>query len=365
MNLIKKLQLLWMHLRQWMPKHHKAVWIISGITVICIGGITSYLILSQKPVVAESKPIVKIVEEPEPEPTKYYSPLTGKLVTTEAKTKKPVTGIMIENSPDARPQSGLKNSGVVFEAIAEGGITRFLVLYQQEKPQMIGPVRSLRLYDVDWAAAFNTSISHVGGSAAALAEVRNGQYRDIDQFFNPDSYWRATDRYAPHNVYTSFALLDALNVAKGYKTSSFTGFTRIDGKPSSTPNAKTIDITISSSSYNSTYVYSKKTNTYARSQGGEPHLDRESGQIAPSVVIALRVNETTVLEDGYRENIVTTGSGSATIFQNGVAVNAIWHKTSKLGQITFTDAAKADIPLVRGQTWIAAVPNGEGNVVWK
>jgi hypothetical protein len=52
---------------------------------------------------------------------------------------------MIENSPDARPQSGIKNSGVVFEAIAEGGITRFMVLYQQEKPSLIGPVRSVRI----------------------------------------------------------------------------------------------------------------------------------------------------------------------------------------------------------------------------
>jgi hypothetical protein len=321
--------------------------------------------LSQKPTTVTPVVFPKIVPKVEPIPVKYYSTLTGNLVASEADTKQAVTGMMIENSPDARPQSGLKNSGIVFEAIAEGGITRFLVLYQQEKPQMIGPVRSVRLYDLDWLAAFNASIGHVGGSAAALKEVRNGKYRDIDQFFNSKSYWRATNRYAPHNVYTNFARLDVLNAAKGYKSSNFVGFSRIDGKASGTPDATNITIKISSPLYNSTYTYNATTNTYARSQAGKPHLDREDGQITPSVVIAMRVDEKTILEDGYRQSITTIGSGNATIFQNGIAINAIWHKNSKTDQIKFTDAAGTDIPLVRGQTWIAAVPNGSGAVSWK
>ena len=358
-----KTKQIWANIRLWIHAHHKLVWIIGGITIILAAGITTFLILS-KPTVPVV--IAKKTEKPKPA-IKYYSPLTGIEIKSGnlASTKKPVTGIMIENSPDARPQSGLKYSGVVFEAIAEGGITRFLVLYQQEKPQLIGPVRSLRLYDVDWLVAFDASIGHVGGSAAALDEIRNGSYRDIDQFFNSGSYWRSTNRYAPHNVYTSFDKLDALNTSKGYTSSTFTGFSRVDGKPSKKPSAINIDITISSFLYNSSYTYDAKTNTYVRSQAGEPHLDSESGQITPSVVIALRVDETTVLEDGYRQSITTLGSGSAVIFQNGVAINATWHKASKLGQITFTDAAGADIPLIRGQTWIAAVPNTDGGVTWK
>jgi len=355
---------LWTCLRQWISGHHKLIWIISGVVVVCAGGAAAYVILNQKPVTVTPEPVAKAVEKPKPKP-KYYSPLTGSLVATEAATKQAVTGIMVENSPDARPQSGLKDSGVVFEAIAEGGITRFLVLYQAEKPQLIGPVRSLRLYDVDWLAAFDASIAHIGGSAAALVEIRNGTYRDIDQFFNPGSYWRSTDRYAPHNVYTSFELLDALNVAKGYTTSTFTGFTRIDGKASATPDAVTVNVAISGFLYDSTYIYDSVTNTYARSQAGEPHLDRESGQITPSVVIAMRVDEASVYEDGWREAITTIGSGAATIFQNGTATNVTWTKASKLGQITFTDAVGADVPLVRGQTWIIAVPNGDGDVTWQ
>ena len=349
----------WGHVR----KHRTLLLILGGL--ILVGGAANVaLLLFYKPPV-EVKPAVVVKKAPAAPAPKYYSPLTGNLVPDQASTTMPVTAVMIENSPDARPQSGLKDSGVVFEAIAEGGITRFMVLYQQEKPSLIGPVRSIRIYDDEWVAPFNASVAHVGGSMAGLAEVRDGSYRDIDQFFNSGSYYRTNDRAAPHNVYTTSALLDALNAKKGYTGSTFVGFTRVDGKPVATPDATSINITISSALYNSTYAYDKTTNTYARSQGGAPHLDRESGQITPSVVIAMRDNETTVLQDGYREAITTVGSGAATIFQNGTAIPVTWTKTSKTAQITFADANGKDVPLVRGQTWIAAVPNNGGNVTWQ
>lgn len=344
---------------QWFNKNRKVILIVGGISIVAAIGIVTFIVTSRN----NEKPAIKI-EKIEKTAIKYYSPLTGSLVENKASTTAPVTGVMIENSPDARPQSGLKDSGVVFEAIAEGGITRFLVLYQSEKPQLIGPVRSLRLYDVEWLAAFNAGICHVGGSAAALAEVRNGSYRDLDQFFNPGSYWRASDKYAPHNVYTSFDRIDTLNSAKGYESSAFTGFSRIDGKASDSPDATNVDIVISGFLYNSQYIYDAATNTYARSQGGGAHVDRELGQITPNVVVAMWVDETTELEDGYRENITTIGSGEAVIFQNGMAISATWHKPTKLDQITFTDSNGNDVPLVRGQTWIIAVPNGRGGVTW-
>jgi len=358
----KKLKL-WARIKQWATKNRKAIFIVGGVFVVCAASAATCFYLSYKPVKLTPSKVIK-AETPKPV-TKYYSPLTGKLVTDESATKQAVTAIMIENSPDARPQSGLKDSGVVFEAIAEGGITRFLVLYQQEKPQLVGPVRSVRMYYVDWLAAFNASVAHIGGSAAALAEVRNGNYRDIDQFFNASTYWRATDRYAPHNVYTSFEKIDTLNKAKGYTTSTFTGFARTDGKASKSPTATTINVTISSDLYNSSYIYDKTTNAYARSLAGEPHNDREAGQITPNVVIAMRVDEITTMEDGYRQSISTIGNGKAVIFQNGIAINANWSKSSKTDQIKFTDNTGKEIPLVRGQTWISAVPNDGGDVTWQ
>jgi hypothetical protein len=358
-----KIKQYWINFRIWYHRHRKLFWIYFCVFIVILtaGGVTAFILLNKKP----PEPIlVKKVEKPKPI-IKYYSPLTGSEVKSTAETTLPVTGVMVENSPNSRPQSGLKKGGVVFEAIAEGGITRFMVLYQTEKPKLIGPVRSLRLYDVDWLAAFNASIAHVGGSAAALAEIRNGKYRDLDQFFNPSSFWRTTDRYAPHNVYTDYNHLNSLNKSKGYTKSIFTGFERSDGKPVKKPNASTISIVISSALYNSTYKYIAKCNCYGRSQAGAPHNDRELGQITPSVVIAMRVNEKTVLEDGYRQSIATIGNGKAVIFQNGTAIKATWHKTSKKSQIKFKDAKGKEISLARGQTWIAAVPNDGGDVSWK
>ena len=349
----------------WFKRHKKLVIVLGVLLVLILGGgsAAAYYLMQPKP--AAIAPTIKVAPKPQPIPVKYYSPLTGMEVDTEAATHQAVTGIMIENSPDARPQSGLKNSGVVFEAIAEGGITRFLALYQEQKPQLIGPVRSVRMYYVDWVAAFNASVAHVGGSAAALAEVRNGNYRDIDQFFNGASYWRATDRYAPHNVYTSFEKLDALNAKKGYTTSQFTSFTRKDSVAASTPTVTSIDVQISGPLYNSHYNYNATTNSYDRSEGGAPHTDREDGQISPRVVIAMKVDESTVFEDGYREDINAIGSGTAYIFQDGGMQQVTWSKLSKTQQITFTDATGKDVPLARGQTWIAAVPNNGGGVSWQ
>lgn len=353
----------WVRVREWVRTHQTLTYIIVGLILIMVASITTFFLLYQQPVKVADIPAV--VTKPKPAPIKYYSPLTGVEVANETATTQPVTAIMIENSPDARPQSGIKQAGVVFEAIAEGGITRFLTIHQEDKPQLIGPVRSVRMYYVDWLAAFNASVAHVGGSAAALSEVRNGSYRDIDQFFNAGSYWRATDRYAPHNVYTSFAKLDALNAAKGYTSSQFTGFPRIDGKASDAPTATSIAINLSSALYNTTYTFDATHNYYLRSEGGAPHLDREDGQITPSIVIAMHVDESTVMEDGYRQNINAVGSGQATVFQNGTATDVTWAKASKTTQITFTNADGTPLPLVRGQTWIAAVPNGSGSVSWQ
>lgn len=361
-------------INHWLHKHRIPVIIVVLLIILGIGGGYIYAIRSLKFEVTTSTPLIEKKQS-----VKIYSPLTGAEVSS-ASSKRPVTAIMIENSPDARPQSGLKESGVVFEAIAEGGITRFLTLHQEDQPQLIGPVRSLRPYYVDWLAAFNPSVAHVGGSAKALAEIRNGSYRDIDQFFNGNSYWRAKDRYAPHNVYTSFDKLDALNQKKGYTSSDFSGFPRVvpsdtnptkktqvkaGGTPPSAANPATkINVTISSPLYNSSYTYDATSGLYTRSEGGKIHTDREAGAIMPKVVIVIESPVSQVFEDGYRESYQTIGTGKAYVFQNGSVTTGNWTKTAKTSQIKFTDTAGKEILLERGQTWITAIDPNK-SVTWQ
>lgn len=347
----------------WIRAHPKATIAIVGVLTAITTLLVTTIVLLQAPKQVAA-PVAAVKEAP-PLPV-YYSPLTGIKVKDEKSLTKPVTAIMIENSPDARPQSGLKSAEVVYEAIAEGGITRFLALYQQHKPKLIGPVRSLRMYYVDWLTPYNPSIAHVGGSHRALQTVRNGKYRDIDQFFNAGSYWRATDRWAPHNVYTNFQKLDTLNKQKGYTSSKFTAWPRTDGKPAKKKTATSISVTISGPLFDSSYTYDAKSNSYVRYQAGAPHLDREAGKITPTVVIVLDTVMHRVFEDGYRESIKTTGSGRARIFQGGAVIQAKWIKKDRKSQIKFVDKKGEEVELFRGQTWITAVPaNQGGKVTWR
>lgn len=347
-------------LKHWIKTHRTQSIAIGGGLLVVLWMAGAYTIYALSAPVA---PPLQPIPKPKPE-VKHYSPLTGVKVKDEKATEQAVTAIMIENSPDARPHSGLKQAGVVYEAIAEGGITRYLALYQEAKPGLIGPVRSLREYFVDWLTPYQASVVHVGGSSQALKLVRNGKYRDIDQFFYPQAYWRASDRYAPHNVYTNFEKLDALNREKGYKSSSFKSFPRTDPKAVKEPDATNITVNFSSSQYNTIYRYDKKSNAYNRHLAGAPHKDREKGIISPRVVVALRVDESTVMQDGLREVIKTSGKGQATVFQNGTAIKATWRKSSRNAPLELLDSAGKPIELARGQTWIAAVPNGRGAVSW-
>lgn len=343
-------------------KKHWAGGVIIAVSCLMTAGLVYALTIQIK--FPEPAPVVQIKSKPKPQ--KFYSSLSHIEVPDQTATNQAVTAIMIENSPSARPQSGIKDAEIVFEAIAEGGITRFLCLYQINKPQLIGPVRSLREYYVDWLTPFQPSVAHVGGSAEALKMIRNGSYRDIDQFFNGQYYWRATDRYAPHNVYTTFAKLDALNKAKGYTSSTVDSFARQITKPpkESEITVKNIDLKISGPLYNVRYTYDPKTNTYHRQVGGRAHLDREKGQITPTTVIAIKTNMQRVLQDGYREQITTIGQEKAYIFQNGQVIEATWKKPARDKQIRFYDSKNQEIAINTGQVWITAIPNASGQVSW-
>jgi hypothetical protein len=260
---------------------------------------------------------------------------------------------MIENSPDARPQAGLKDAGVVYEAIAEGGITRFLTLFQESNPDYIGPVRSVRPYYLDFIKPYDAPVAHAGGSGEALAQIRNEGFKDLDQAYNPSYYQRITSRYAPHNLYTSRAQLLELQKAKGWTTSNFAGLARAEEKPSTTVTARAIDFAISGYYYNPHYDYDTATNTYKRSEGGQPHTDDRSGtQLAPKVVVAVVMPHSYA---GIYSVYQTNGVGKAYIFQNGTVTEASWNKTNRDTQLTLVDGAGKAIGLNPGQTWITLV----------
>lgn len=335
----------------WPPSNREAA--IIGAIVVLIGGGLSYTIYQS--VAAPKLPgHVKHGKYVPPKPKTEASNLTG-LQVDPSVNKRPVTGIMIENSIYARPQSGLADAGVVFEAIAEGGITRFLALYQDTTPGDVGPVRSARPYYVQWSMGFDAGYAHVGGSPAAIADIRAWGVRDLDQFYNSGAYHRISSRPAPHNVYTSLAALNQLETAKGYTSSNYTSLARQKSKPAKVPTAKTIDLRLSGPNYNVHYDYNAKTNSYDRSVGGAAHIDASgSRQISPAVVVAMVV-QYGIAADGHHSEYQTIGSGTVYIFQDGTVTTGTWAKTDEKSQITFADAKGKPLALIPGQTWFTAV----------
>lgn len=321
-----------------------------------------FLFFAPQPAAPNPEPIIESTFVPPPEP--IYSPLTG-LETTEENAKRPITAVMIENSVDARPQAGLQEAGVVYEAIAEGGITRFLAVYQESRPEHIGPIRSARPYYVRWAAGYDAGYVHSGGSGEALSLIRALNIKDLDHgTYGERLASRVNNRFAPHNVYTSMNRIDELRNSLGFTTSTFTGFARPDPDAELIPPttvANTITFTISSPLYNTSYTYNPESNTYKRTMANQPHIDERSGkQITPSVVIAL-VMGYRVHPNGIHSIYDSIGSGKALIFQNGGVTEAAWIKETDSAPLLIRDAAGVDLPLQAGQTWITAIPDGRVN----
>jgi hypothetical protein len=350
------------------PKKRLAIVSGASIGVLLMGAIGAFTLIKDN-----SEPLPEpVVESTYVAPAeKIYSPLTG-LETTAELAARPVTGVMIENSIDARPQSGLQEAGVVFEAIAEGGITRFLALFQEAQPENIGPIRSARPYYVQWVSGFDAAYVHSGGSGEALALIRALGVKDLDHgAFGERIASRVSNRYAPHNVYTSMARIDEIRTAQGFTSSDFTPFARIPEEEKtveSTPEAaepaivpitaSSISFNISSFLYNTSYTYNAEAKNYQRIMGNQPHTDERSGkQISPSVVVAL-IASYGIHPDGIHSSYGSIGTGKAIIFQNGQVIEATWQKPEQTSPLTFKDAAGEDFAFERGQMWITAIPDG-------
>lgn len=370
-----------------MKKKSKSVIILIIILgLVAIGVAVVFLLI--KP--GENPDSISSPEFKEP----IYSKLSGLEITDTNLNSAPTYCIQIPNgsTDGARPQVGLNQAAVVFEAIAETGITRFAAIFQNPMSSVLGPIRSLRPYYLDWDTPFDCTVVHDGGSDEALAAIASGGQRNLDENF---AYmWRdGTASRLWNNVFTSPSLLNNFASDKGYTTSNPKVFPRLAPEEAALEVLKArentaeevynyisdISITFSGyADYNTFYTYDPITNTYPRSfQTGDQHLvyncpdsinqydiagSCNLSQVAPSAIVAMMVREST-MSDNYHESITTIGSGKAYIFQNGQIVEATWTKKSQKDQIVFTDASGNIISFTPGQLWIAAVPQF-GSVRW-
>ena len=343
--------------KRW-PFNKKQTLIGAGVVVVLLGIGLGWFLLHQpkptpKPVAVQPAP-KKIA----PKPTTVPSTLTG-LPVAPSVNQRPVTGVMIENLPAARPQAGLSQAGVVFEALTEGGITRFLALFQDQLPNNIGPIRSVRPYFLDWDLGFDAPLAHVGGSPQALQEIPQLGVKNLDQMYNGSYYQRISSRPAPHNVYTSLSNLLALEASKGWTSSNFNGFPRKPDAPAKNPSVTSINFNPSYSTYEVQYSYNTANNSYERSVGGSPQIDANTNQqLSPKVVIGMVVpwsQGALDSSDAYYSVYQVIGSGTAYVFQDGTVTVGKWTKTSPTAQISFTTQDGQVLRLDAGQTWITVL----------
>jgi hypothetical protein len=323
-------------------------------------------------------------------------PLNGKLFTTQEKNaweKKRPLAVMIENSVDARPQSGLGDADIVFEAIAEGGVTRFMGMFYcgvQKYDTIIAPVRSARTYFIEYASGFNYPLYvHVGGAnipgpANALGQIGDygwNQENDLNQFsIGYPTFVRNNNRLdrdvaTEHTMETTTELLwkvadkrDWTNIAPerklGRKTvggddwkETYKGWNYQDkaGEIGDTSNVS-YEFWDGFGDYGVEWQYNKEANTYKRLMAGEAHIDLNNNkQIEASNVIVLLTKEKGPIDELKHMLYTTIGKGNALIFKNGDVVKATWSKKTRESELEFFDRKGDEVEFARGLTWISVV----------
>ncbi|MCB9812928.1 MAG: DUF3048 domain-containing protein [Pseudomonadales bacterium] len=323
-------------------------------------------------------------------------PLNGKMFTKQEKDaweKKRPLAIMIENSVDSRPQSGLADADIVFEAIAEGGVTRFMGLFYcgvQKYDTIIAPIRSARTYFVEYASGFNYPLYvHVGGAnipgpANALGQI--GEYgwsleNDLNQFsIGYPTFVRNNDRLdkevaTEHTMQSTTEALwdvgkqrDWTNIAPernlGRKKiggndwkETYVGWSFQDqvGTIGTTTNIK-YEFWDGFSDFGVEWQYDKESNSYKRFMAGEPHIDlNHDKQIQAANVIVLLTTEKGPIDELKHMLYTTIGKGNALIFRNGDVIKATWSKPTRESELEFFDRKGDAVEFARGLTWISVV----------
>lgn len=298
-------------------------------------------------------------EEPQEQKEVVTNPAVNGLQLPEKGVTRPIA-VMVENHPDSRPQSGLSQADIVYETLAEGGITRFMAIYQTQKVDSIGPVRSARPYFVNWAKELGAVYAHVGGSDEALLMLRQGVtgVSDVDEFFNASYFPRTNRRPAPHNTYTSTDKLLAfirdykLNAEKNYSDLLF----KDEPASDALPPVETIHIQFSTPLFGVKFVYDKDSNSYRRFNAGEIVIDAGNDvPVQPKTVIVQYLKNIPVPNDPRLIiNMNTNEGGKVEVFLDGKRITGTWRVVS--GRTKYFDTSGVEIALNRGQIWIAVVP---------
>lgn len=281
--------------------------------------------------------------------------LDGLMVEVGEENNYPVA-VIIDNLKEARPQSGLSKASVVYEAEAEGGITRYLAIYAGGKDVgEIGPIRSARSYFVDWAEEYSAAYIHCGGSPDALVKISKDNVFDFNEFYNGDYFWRRPDKSSPHNIYirgeSIVSFLNKNNADKGkYLPWSF----KEEAETQQRPEGGEILIDFPSDDYKVKWQYDRANNQYNRFLGGREHYD-ENGKIITAKNIIIQYVQAQEVDDKLRLKLDTTGEGETVVCLDGKCEVGKWNKRISGSRTRFFDNNGNEFKFNAGLIWIEVV----------
>lgn len=288
------------------------------------------------------------------------------VIVDAAKARLQPVAVMIENLAQIRPQNGLASASIVYEALAEGGVPRFLAIFAHDNVPKIGPVRSARPYYVDWAKEYGATLLHAGGSRDALNEFGRLKLRSIDALVSKTARYfsRAGKIASTHNLFTSGKQLQALR--KDYKIdaalAAFQAWKfKDDPALAKRPNEKrqlVIDFK-SGKQYIVGYRYDRPTNSYLRDNGGKPHLDAnypKPAQIKVKNVVVQLIEKEKILDRQKHLGLQITGSGRGWLLQDGKLHQILWKKPKADSRTVFYFLNNKEVEFNRGNIWIEVVP---------
>lgn len=292
---------------------------------------------------------------------------TTPVIAPEPDRTRPLA-VMLDNHPDARPQSGTADADVVWEVLVEGGLTRNMLIFRSAEADEIGPVRSARPYFLRWAREYDAIYAHVGGSEEALKELASNAIGldDANEFRFGGSFRRDIRRSAPHNTYTSTAALRELAEKLEWSPTTdavdptLRGDLLADGSPASTAL-----VTFVRNGEEAEFRWDAALGRYALWRDGKQAFTRDGKPIAPSTVVVL---ETGIVPapDPRKLGLIglgVIGAGKATVLRDGVAVAGTWKKTSAADPTEVFGDDGRKIPFAAGQLWYAVVAADRGGGV--
>lgn len=308
------------------------------------------------------------------QPTLMISPLDGLSYEAESAGRHPL-GVMIENHPESRPQSGLSQAAIVYEALAEGGITRFLAIFGPNLPERVGPVRSARPYYLDWCLEYDCYYAHVGGNVTALDLIPKLGIKDLDQFrYGVASYGRIFYRQPKKGIATEHTMYaDPLALYRqaeknwGQAAALSPRFKRAQSLPSEVTatngrqTANLVKIAISSQQFNPSYRYLPEQKRYQRLLADQPQLDALGNQAIEVSNIIIQEVASQAVKSRINEKglaLTTVGNGKGYFLARGLIEPITWQKAASDQPTKFFDQAKQELKLLPGKTWISVVNPG-------